>query len=287
LPLQLVTLAVVLAPLWWPWLFKSACFYQGNFAASRLRLGSWTVALADPFAALCVIVSAQALPWTLAGGAWLVLGGYVVVRMRSFCAWACPVHLMLEYWDRLLIKPGWRREAIGSRWPVWSNTVLTALVLLAAAVVGQALWEPINPVNTLVRSLQRLALSGLGLVAAVLAVETLLDRRVFCRHLCPMGGFYAAAHRAGVAGVAVDPATCTGCGRCADFCLAAPELEAVIQQARQPGRLIPVGLESPHCTLCLDCAVRCKHDGIVFHRRWRASREPAPRAAGAGTRPSL
>ncbi|MBM3879263.1 MAG: hypothetical protein FJ387_06025 [Verrucomicrobia bacterium] len=135
--------------------------------------------------------------------------------------------------------------------------------------------EPVNPINALLRSLQHVTAGGLGLVAGVLALEALTERRLFCRPLCPVGGFYGTINRWGAVGVAIDPATCTGCRQCATFCLAAPELEAAIGQARRAKVRAPV--ESAHCTLCWACARGCARGGIRVHHRWR--RLAPPRAA--------
>jgi ferredoxin-type protein NapH len=272
--LQLGTLVLVLAPLWWPAISASLPIYQGTFAASRLNVPPLSVPLADPFSALSVMVASQAVPPRLALGAGLVLSLYVLVRARAFCAYACPIHLVLEGWDRVLLKRGIQRESIGARgWP-GSAPLVTVLLLAASWAVGLPAYEPVNPVNTLVRCLQRLSLAGLGIVGGLLALEALAGRRVFCRHVCPMGGFYSALNRVGTVGLAVDPGACTGCRNCTVHCLAAPELDRAIDKARRVGSAPPVGVESAHCTLCLDCVSRCAHDAICFRNRW--GRTPAP-----------
>lgn len=267
---QLLALALLLAPLWWPLIFQAPSIYQGNIAASRLQLGPASIPMSDPFTTLCVLAGSRTVPVTLLAGAGLVLGFYLLVRGRTFCAYACPIHLVLELWDKLLVAFRIRREPIGEAGSRWLNVALAGLVLAASALAGLPAFEPVNPINTLIRSLQHLAFAGLWLVAAVMALEAVLGRRVFCRHLCPVGGFYSAINRAGVAGVAVDPASCTGCRQCTASCLAAPELIEAIARARQTRLRTPV--DSPHCTVCFECAADCEHQGIVFSNRWRRSR---------------
>ena len=277
LAIQLLTLALLLAPLWWPLAFRIPSIYQGNIAASRLQVGPASIPMSDPFTALCVVLGSRTVPATLFAGAGLVVGFYLLVRGRAFCAYACPVHLVLETWDKLLVALRIRRDNIGESWPGWINVALAALVLAASAVAGLPAFEPVNPFNTLIRSLQHLSFAGLWLVAGVTALEALTGRRVFCRHLCPVGGLYSAINGVGVAGVAIDPEACTGCRQCAAHCLAAPELIDAIVQARQTNVRAPV--RSPHCTVCFECAAGCEHHGIIFWNRW--GREKATRPAGA------
>lgn len=280
---QLALLGLVSAPVWWPRVSTPPPLYQGNYAASRLTVGGWSVPMADPFTALTAFLASGTAPATLAVGALAIVGFYALVRGRAFCAYACPVHLVLEVWDKALTRLGVRRAAIGGRWPRGLNVAIAILLLAAAAIVRVPLFEPVNPVNALIRAVQNLAWPGLALVGAVMGLEAFGGRRVFCRHLCPMGGFYSAINGVGFAGVAVNPATCTGCRRCTRDCLAAPELGAAIQQAREPQAHRPVLVQSPHCTLCFDCATTCEHASIVFQNRWRrphrstaATAQPVP-----------
>lgn len=277
--IQVFILALVLAPRWWPFVFASPSIYQGNYAASQLRLGGWLVPMADPWTALSVWAGAGVLGGTFLIGALLIFVFYLLVRARAFCAYACPVHLVLEWWDRLVFKLGLRREPIGRDWPKWTNAAFAGMLLAASAAVGMPVFEPVNPINTLIRAFQHLAFGGLGLVGAVMLLELVAGRRAFCRHLCPVGGVYAAANQVGVAGVAVDPDTCTGCRRCTQFCLAAPELEAAIVRSQSKSLRALVTVDSPHCTMCLDCASHCAHQGIVFQNRWARSKNgKAPHA---------
>jgi len=166
------------------------------------------------------------------------------------------------------VRTGWRREKIGAGWPWWMSLALAGAFVLAAAVFRVPVFEPANPINALVRAFQNCAWAGLGWVGAVVLLEVLAGRRVFCRHLCPIGGFYGAFNQVGVAGVAVVAESCTGCLQCASFCLAAPELESAIAEAGAPGATGKRSVESPHCTFCLDCLRHCNCQGIVVHRRW-------------------
>lgn len=267
LVVQVLTLVLVLAPLWWPRVFPGAAVYQGNYAASRLHLGGWSIPMSDPFTALCAMFGSRSAPGTLLLGAGIILALYVPVRGRAFCAFACPIHLVLELWDKALVTLRRRCEPIGERAPAGLNVGLAILLAAASAVVAMPVFEPVNPINALVRALQHLAFAGLWIVAGVMAVDAIAGRRVFCRHLCPMGGFYSAVHRAGAVAVAVNPDTCSGCRRCVEFCLAAPELAGAITRARAQRVVVPV--QSAHCTLCFECAGACEQESIVLHPRWK------------------
>jgi MauM/NapG family ferredoxin protein len=102
----------------------------------------------------------------------------------------------------------------------------------------------------------------LALFALVVAAER-VDRRFWCRALCPLGALYGLLARFSL--LRRRPtALCPDCGDCADLCKMA---------AFAPG--IPARHQNAECQLCLSCLANCqKEDRVTWTWRSKAPRAP-------------
>ena len=93
----------------------------------------------------------------------------------------------------------------------------------------------------------------LVLFALVVAAER-VDRRFWCRALCPLGALYGLLARFSLLGRR-PTALCPDCGDCTEICKMA---------AFGPGK--PARHLSSECQLCLRCLEACqKEDRVTFH----------------------
>ena len=99
--------------------------------------------------------------------------------------------------------------------------------------------------------LQALALLMVGAVLAASWAE----RRLWCRHLCPLGALLGVVSRWSLFGRRIDADACIRCGRCGQVC----PLGAV----REDG----VATDVTRCQLGLECADVCPTGAITFGRR--------------------
>jgi polyferredoxin len=102
----------------------------------------------------------------------------------------------------------------------------------------------------------RLQLVILLMFVSVLAISW-IERRMWCRHLCPLGALLGLVGRAAVFGRVIDDRACTTCGACSDAC----PMDAV----RDSGH-------STDCSRCeggLECADACPQNAIRWGRRPR------------------
>ncbi len=200
-----------------------------DFTASTLpffgSLSSSTVAgvvVLDPFAALQTICASKTfdVSWLIA--ALPVLLVYGLVRGRAFCGWVCPVNLVLEGLD-------WVRGKLGLKVaehavPRHAKLLVALGILVLSAVTGRLVFEMFNPISAINKLVLFGSVAGVVTLAAIAVLELFWARRVWCRALCPLGGFYEALGQLGCFSVKMDHSACTHCGLCSKACLADPEI---------------------------------------------------------------
>lgn len=169
---------------------------------------------------------------------------------RGWCA-VCPVPMpgeWLQHGGVLGPRSGARGWSLGRRWPrplrnTWLQTAAFLALALCATVV---LTQP--------RVTAALLASLLALAAAI---SLLFERRAFCRHLCPVGGFIGLNARTAPLALRVrDVAICAG-----------HETKTCVTGSAQgygcPWSAFPAALASnADCGLCMECVQTCPHDNI-------------------------
>ena len=212
--------------------------------------------LLDPFAALQVAAAAKdiafsGLLWTLP-----VLVIYGVIRGRAFCGWVCPVNLLLEGVDWLRAKLGIKVKE--NPVPRHAKIVVALVVLVMSAVTSVPLFEALSPVGALSRALLFGSFLGVWTLVAIVIAELFWAHRVWCRALCPLGGFYQAVGAVGLVSVKIDHDNCVGCDACKAQCLCDPEiLDPAI--AGQEDRV-----SAGDCMLCGKCVEACPAKALAI-----------------------
>ena len=238
----LVLLAFLSGPLFGVWVLK------GNLSASLLFD---TVPLTDPFQ-FVQMLAARHWPYSTAiTGALILLAFYLLVGGRVFCSWVCPVNVITDAaaWSRrrLGIKTG---RAPDSNTRYW----LLGGVLLAAALSGALVWEWVNPVSYVQRSLVFGFVGGLWLALGLFVYDFLVAGRGWCGHLCPMGAFYGLLGRWALLRVSASKrSACNDCMDCFNVC---PEPQVIRPALKQVGQHSPIIL-SGECTACGRCIDVC------------------------------
>ena len=95
------------------------------------------------------------------------------------------------------------------------------------------------------------------LVAVVLA-ELFWGRRVWCRALCPLGGFYQVLGRVGQVNVRFDREACIHCDACKGACLADPSILDPVLTERD------VMVRAGDCMACGACVDACPTHALAF-----------------------
>lgn len=188
-------------------------------------LSSSTVAgvtLLDPFAALQIAAASLSFDPSWLIGALPVLLFYGLIRGRVFCGWVCPVGLVSELVDWIAGKLKIKR--VETPMPRYAKVIVAAVALVLSAITGVAAFEVINPISAINKALVLGSSVGVWVLAAIVVVELLWTRRVWCRSICPLGGFYEVLGKVGLVNVRMEHEKCTQCGLCKRKCLADPAI---------------------------------------------------------------
>ncbi|MBW7983521.1 quinol dehydrogenase ferredoxin subunit NapH [Enterobacillus tribolii] len=250
----LVLLMFLSGPLFGVWILK------GNYSSSMLLD---VIPLTDPLIMLESLVAGHWPALTALVGALLVAGGYSLIASRAFCSWVCPLNPVTDLAAWLRRRLGIRQSAQLSRNARYG--ILLA-VLAGSAVSGSLLWEWLNPVALLGRSLIFGAGAGLWLIVAIFLYDLLVTEHGWCGHLCPIGALYGAMGAKAV--VRVSAENRENCNRCMDCFHVCPESQVlrdpVLNKNHSP---LVLSKDCISCGRCMDvCAEHVFEFKTRFHR---------------------
>ncbi|MCL1847382.1 MAG: 4Fe-4S binding protein [Coriobacteriia bacterium] len=249
-------------------ILPSDWFFFGTLSSSTI-LGS--VVIVDPFVALQSIAASKQLPAaSLIIGSVTILVLYLLIRGRVFCGWVCPANLIFEIvefcarplhrWLRnqerqiaRKTRDGKPRARLASALSRRVKIIVAAGVLVLCALCGIPVFELISPIGATFRGLVMGAWVGIWVLLALVVLEIFYPGRIWCRKLCPLGGFYEFIGRLGFFSVKIKPG-CTKCDKCKIVCLCDPSvLNPVIQGS-------DVVVRAGDCMLCGKCVKACPDD---------------------------
>ncbi len=180
------------------------------------------VSLLDPFGILQIAAASKtfSVDWLLF--ALPVLIAYGLIRGRAFCGWVCPVNLVLEGEDAIRRRLGLtvRETPLPRHAKLW----VAGAVLGLSALAGIPVFEAFSPISAVNKGILFGSMAGLGVLLAIILAELFWGHRVWCRALCPLGGFYEALGRIGQVNVSIDHEACIHCDACKTQCLANPTI---------------------------------------------------------------
>lgn len=246
---QLAVLALFLSGPWFGvWIAKGSL-------ASSLTLG--VLPLTDPYLFMQSLAAGFMPGATALIGAAIVVAFYALFGGRLYCAWVCPINVLTDAaaWlrRRLGLKSGRVPDANTRYWVLAGS-------LLAAAATSSLVWEWVNPVTIVQRSLIFGLGGSLAVVIAIFAYDLLVASRGWCGHLCPMGAFYGLLGQKSLLRITADRRS--ACDDCMDCFTVCPEPQVIRPALKNAGQDSPLILNRD-CTNCGRCIDVCGRN--VFH----------------------
>lgn len=226
--------------------------FYGSLSSSSVG----EISLLDPFGVLQLIAASKTIEPTWLLYALPVVIFYALIRGRAFCGWVCPVNLVLELIDSLRTKLGItvRERVLPRRTKLW----VALIIIVLSALTSIPLFEVFSPISTLNKGILFGSVAGLGVLVAIVILELFWGHRVWCRALCPLGGFYEAIGRIGFVQVKHSHGVCIHCDKCKEACLADPAIiEPVLSEENT---LIRAG----DCMACGSCIDACPTKALSF-----------------------
>lgn len=209
----------------------------------------------------------------LRGGGWdtrlpaglvIILGAVALSLLfkRAFCGWLCPVGTL---WEGAALL-GRRLIGRNLRPPRWLDLVGRGLRYVIAAAILFALMSVSLAEAIGFRELPYMWVADIKIiegfaapvflaVVALAFVLSMLFGPVWCRYLCPLGGWYSVLGLASPCAVRRDAQTCISCGKCTKVCHAFVDVEHVRETVR-----------APECDGCMDCVRACPVPGALEAR---------------------
>jgi ferredoxin-type protein NapH len=240
---QLASVGLIASPL------TGFTVFQGTLAAGDL----FGLPLADPLAALQVVLaSGVAVPAFILSALGVTLF-YFLLGGRTFCGWVCPVHLLTEMSDKVRVLLGSGQRVIPLTTKLW--TLLATVII--TAITGLPLFEVLSPIGMTARAIAFSGWLALACLGGLLLLEITVGRHLWCRSLCPLGGFYSLVGSRSPLRLRFHRSRCTNCGNCTEVCpveeVLAPSLTEGMPQVR-----------SGDCTRCGRCIDFCAPGALTM-----------------------
>lgn len=251
-----------------------AMFLSGPYLSVWILKGSYTgsmfldfLPLTDPLITAESLATGYLPTITSLIGAVIVIAIYALLGSRVFCSWVCPLNIVTDIAAWLRRKLGIRQSAKLSRQLRYG---LVLFILIGSAVSGLLIWEWINPVAALGRSLIYGASATLWLIVVVFLFDLLIVEHGWCGHICPVGATHGLIGAKSILRIKVtDRKKCDQCMDCYNVCPEPHVLRTPLHGKNNESLLVL----SKDCISCGRCIDVCAEKVFKFSHRFDHSGE--------------
>ncbi len=226
---------------------------SGNLISSKVLD---LVYMTDIFSGIELIISSKSLKYQLISGLILIITIYIILG-RAFCGWVCPVDLIFSYTNK---KNKYKIYKINNRIPI-IVVVITFFILISFLLSQPIFITYISPITNFFRILflpfSRVEFTLIILSIILLLVVIIIDRlnkRFWCKDLCPIGFMYGLLNKISVLKIQLDKKRCKVCYKCNESC---PMSIDILNTTKSY-------ISSVDCILCGKCIDACKHNALKF-----------------------
>ena len=226
---------------------------KGNLSSSRLFD---TIPLSDPFAVLQIFLASLSVDFMAVLGALVVLVLYGVFLGRAFCAWVCPINLIIDFAAFTRFKMNFKK----SKFLIISKNLryyILFSVLILSFVLSLPVFENFSYIGIVHRGIIFGTTSWIFIAFMLFCIDAFLSTRAICSHICPLGAFYALISRFALLRIKHDSDKCTKCYQCIEIC---PEKQVLWMVGKQSA-----SVNSGECIRCARCVEVCNDDALNFN----------------------
>jgi polyferredoxin len=189
--------------------------------------------------------------------------GVSFIAGRAFCGWMCPVgtlqdflaNLSKRYFRNKKKQPAGKQIPLPFRISLRNDAWLRSLKYLVLAIILQAstfaVYPPLREICP-ARALLSFQLTTplLWSVLITFVITSLVNRRFWCKYLCPLGAILAPFNKVAPLRLVLNTDSCTNCRRCESACpMDIPDLTH--------------NLRSAECIECLQCQETCNEQDAL------------------------
>lgn len=181
---------------------------------------------------------------------------FIPIGGRSWCA-VCPIPMPGEWLSQRGIFPGGKKLGLGRKWPKQRNLGRLGSLNLRGAWLQSGGFLMIGLFSAV--TLTTPALTGwvlLGIIVVSLVLSLVFEKRAFCNHLCPIGGFTGLYAQAAPVEIRVK-----------DRSVCAAHTEKTCYQNCPWGVYVAALQDNGPCGMCMECIRVCPHDNVSINLR--------------------
>ena len=242
---------------------------EGTLNASRF-LGFHMI---DPYTTLEVFATQYHLGINMIIGAVTIVIVYLLIGGRTYCGWVCPYSILADIAEcmhrKLIEKKIINRRPYAKLYSNKIKYVFWAIFLALAAGTGYIVFESINVVGVLSRTIVYGWSVALIWVLVVFLFDVFVSSRAWCTYICPVGTTYAMLGWASATKIEWND-NCDHCMACSGVCPEPHILEltkAKYAKGREEKGITREHVISGDCTMCGQCIDVCHTDALGYNFR--------------------